>query len=158
VPSNQLSNFHHDQLQTLVDNGGRHARGQACDGPGSLAWYLASGRRGHEHCRIWLWIYYGGSAAPGRLALPARRSGLAARSGGTAGNCRNYGVTVDEFEAKLAAQRGYARSVAEVLLTGVYALAVVVTAGMPTMTMSPGSSGVFCASTATSGSGISAMT
>jgi hypothetical protein len=83
---------------------------------------------------------------------------LAARSGGTAGNCRNYGVTVDEFEAKLAAQRGYARSVAEVLLTGVYALAVVVTAGMPTMTMSPGSSGVFCASTATSGSGISAMT
>jgi hypothetical protein len=45
VPSNQVSNFHHDQPQTLVDNGGHHARGQACDGPGSLRRYLASGRR-----------------------------------------------------------------------------------------------------------------
>jgi hypothetical protein len=43
-----VSNFHHDQPRTLVDNGGHRARGQACDGPGSLAWYLASGRRGHQ--------------------------------------------------------------------------------------------------------------
>jgi hypothetical protein len=42
-----VSNFHHDQPRTLVDNGGHHARGQACNGPGSLARYLASGRRGH---------------------------------------------------------------------------------------------------------------
>jgi hypothetical protein len=35
VPSNQVSNFHHDQPRALVDNGGHHARGQACDGPGS---------------------------------------------------------------------------------------------------------------------------
>ena len=48
VPSNQVSNFHHDQPRTLVDNGGHHARGQARDGPGSLARYLASGRRGHR--------------------------------------------------------------------------------------------------------------
>ena len=48
VPSNQVSNFHHDQPRTLVDNGGHHARGQACDGPGSLARNLGSGRRGRR--------------------------------------------------------------------------------------------------------------
>ena len=48
VPSNEVSNFHHGQPQTLVDNGGHHARGQACDGPGSLVRYLGSGRRGHR--------------------------------------------------------------------------------------------------------------
>ena len=42
-----MSNFHHDQPRTLMDDGGHHARGQACDEPGSLARYLASGRRGH---------------------------------------------------------------------------------------------------------------
>jgi hypothetical protein len=52
VPSNQLSNFHHGQPWTLVDNGGHHARGQVCDGPGSVGLYLASGRRGHQYCRI----------------------------------------------------------------------------------------------------------
>jgi hypothetical protein len=43
VPSNQVSNFRHDRPRTLVDNGGHHARGQACDGHGSLPRYLASG-------------------------------------------------------------------------------------------------------------------
>ena len=37
-----MSNFHHDQPRTLVDNGGHQARGPACDGPGSPAQYLAS--------------------------------------------------------------------------------------------------------------------
>ena len=36
VPSNEVSNFHHDQPRTLVDNGGHHARGQACDDPRTL--------------------------------------------------------------------------------------------------------------------------
>src|SRR5215471_1925379 len=49
VLSNQVSNFHHGQPRTLVDNGGHYARGQACDGPGSLARYLGSGRRGRQH-------------------------------------------------------------------------------------------------------------
>ena len=35
VPSNKVSNFHHDQPRTLVNNGGHHARGNARDGPGS---------------------------------------------------------------------------------------------------------------------------
>jgi hypothetical protein len=48
VPSNQLSNFHHDQPRTLVDNGGQPDLGQVCDGPGSLARHVGSGRRGHE--------------------------------------------------------------------------------------------------------------
>ena len=48
VASNQVSNFHHDQPRTLVDNGGHHARGQVYNGPGSLPRYLASGRRGRR--------------------------------------------------------------------------------------------------------------
>ena len=46
VPSNQVSNFRHDQPRTLMDNGGHHARGQVCEGPDSPARYLGSGRRG----------------------------------------------------------------------------------------------------------------
>jgi hypothetical protein len=41
----RVSNFNHDQPRTVADNGGHHAQGQACDDPGSLPGYLASGRR-----------------------------------------------------------------------------------------------------------------
>ena len=40
-----MSNFHHDQPQMLVDNGGHHARGQACDGAWQSALVLGFGTK-----------------------------------------------------------------------------------------------------------------
>jgi hypothetical protein len=66
-----VSNFHHDRPRALVDNGGHHARGQACDGPGSVARYLASGRRGRSTAESSRSCNKRGSAALRRGSAPA---------------------------------------------------------------------------------------
>lgn len=82
-PSDKVSDNHHGQRWTPADTHGRSSAGHPCCGAGSPRRYLASGRRGHLGCRIWLrCINQRGCAVSGRysprqlcLGKPVQRAG-----------------------------------------------------------------------------------
>ena len=69
--SDKVSDNRHGQRRTPADIRGRSVAGQACCGAGSLGRYLASGRRGRLHCRIWPFVYQGGALGAARGSAPA---------------------------------------------------------------------------------------